>query len=361
MIRVALVGCGKIADSHVEEIQKLKNARIVGVCDLEPLMAEQLAVRYGIERYYSDFDRMLDDQKPDVVHVTSPPQSHLLLATRAMDAGCHVYVEKPLTLNYRDSKILVDHAVHSKKKLTIGYEYNFDPPARLMRKLLAEGILGEPVHVESCYGYNLFDPAFGAVILKDENHWVHKLPGKLFHNNIDHLLNKIAEFVSDDHPMVRAFSYRRREAIHNETIDALPDELRIMICGRHVSAYGTFSSHARPRGHFLRVYGTKNSLSVDYVSRTVILESCPKLPTAVGRLLASFEQAWQYFREGSRNVVHFAKSEYHLFAGFNFLISAFYDSIINDSPPPVSYRDILWVSAMMDEVFVQLNQPEVRG
>jgi hypothetical protein len=175
------------------------------------------------------------------------------------------------------------------------------------------------------------------------------------------LLNKIAEFVSDERPIVRAFSYRRRDAVHNETIDAMPDELRVMICGKRVSAYGTFSSHARPVGHFLRVYGTKNSLSVDYVSRTVILDSCPKLPTAVGRLLVSFEQAWQFFRQGSINVARFAKSEYHFSAGLNFLISAFYDSIINDSPPPVSYRDILWVSAMMDEIFAQLNQPEVRG
>jgi predicted dehydrogenase len=64
--QVALVGCGKAAENHVREIQKLAGASLVAVCDLEPLMAEQLAMRYGIRKHFSDVDAMLDSERPDV-------------------------------------------------------------------------------------------------------------------------------------------------------------------------------------------------------------------------------------------------------------------------------------------------------
>ncbi|SRR6266403_1199374 len=358
MLKVAIVGCGKIADGHVEEIQKQSNAHIVGVCDQEPLMAEQIAVRYGLGAYFANFDRLLDEARPDVVHITTPPQSHLPLAVKAMDAGCHVYVEKPLALNAADSRILLDHATRTGKKMTVGYSAYYDPPARMMRALAAQGVLGEPVHVESFLGYSLAG-VFGKAVLADRGHWVHQLPGKLFQNNLDHILYKIAEFVTDEHPLVKTFGYRRRSATGDEVVDSMPDELRVIIGGAKVSGYGTFSSHAKPVGHFLRVYGTRNTIHVNYVTRTVTLDPDPKLPSAIGRILPAFGQAWEYFREGSRNVLRFARSEYSFFAGMNYLISAFYASIQKDEPLPIPYGEMLRVAETMDQIFAQMAETPI--
>src|SRR6185436_16682911 len=171
-LKILIIGCGKIADGHVEEIQKMPElARVVAACDLEPIMAEQIASRYGIPSHGTDFTKLLAEHKPDVVHITTPPSSHLPLAVQAIDAGCHVYVEKPLTLNHADSKKLVAHAEKAKKKLSIGYTYLFDPPALDMRELIRGGVIGDVVHVESFFGYNL-DGGFGKAILADPNHWV---------------------------------------------------------------------------------------------------------------------------------------------------------------------------------------------
>lgn len=355
-LKVALVGCGKIADGHVEEIQKMPaKARVVAVCDLEGLMAEQVAVRYGVPKHYDDFARMLAREAPDVVHVTTPPGAHLPLAMQAIDAGCHVYVEKPLTLNAGDSERLVAHATQAEKKITVGYSYLFDPPALAMRELIAQGVLGDPVHVESFYGYNLAGP-FGAAILGDSGHWVHRLPGKLFQNNIDHVLYKALEFLPDEAPKIQALATIRRRERFGDVRDEMPDELRVMIQGDQTSVYGTFSSHIRPTGNFARIYGTKNTLHVDYVNRTVTVEAAPKLPSAIGRLLPAFQEGWQYVQEGRRNIQRFARSDFHFFAGLNQLISLFYDSILSDTPAPIPYRDILRVSAMMDEIFRQIMQ-----
>ncbi len=353
-LKVAVVGCGQIADGHISEIGKLDNAEVTALCDREPLMAEQAAVRHDIHRHYSDFGELLEKEKPDVVHITTPPHSHLSLAKQAMDAGCHVYVEKPLTPRYEETVALIDYAEQKGKKLTIGHTYYFDPPALELRELMAKGILGDPVHVESFYGYNLAGP-FGKAIMGDGKHWVHRLPGKLFHNNIDHLLNKVIEFVEDDRPMVIAHGEIRRTTRFGDIRDTMPDELRVMIQGETTSAYATFSSHVKPTAHFMRLYGTKNIAHADFVARTLVLEREPTLPSALGRLLPAFGMAKQYRKAGWRNVHRFLRSQFHFFSGMNELISRFYASILEDKAPPIPYRDILRLAWIMEEIFRQLD------
>jgi len=355
-LKVAIVGCGKIADGHVEEIQKLGTARLVAVCDRELLMAEQLAVRYHIGSHYDDLERMLAAERPDVVHITTPPESHVALAMTALNAGCHIFVEKPLASHHADAQKLVGAVETSGKKLAIGYTYRFDPAALAVREMIGKGLLGDIVHVESYYGYDLAG-AYGKSLLGSPTHWVHRLPGKLFQNNTDHMLERIVEYVPDDFPTVRALGYRREQATYGDIRDDLLDELRVMILGEATSAYATFCSHARPVGHFARIYGTKNTAHVDYVSRTVTWDPSPKFPSALGRVFPPFAESWQCFKAGSKNVLRFAKSDFHFFSGLNRLIVLFYESIIRDLKPPVPYRDILRVSRMTDEIIAQVFGP----
>jgi predicted dehydrogenase len=351
VLRVALVGCGKAAENHAREIQKLAGAAIVAVCDLEPLMAEQLALRYGIRRHFSDVDAMLDAERPDVVHIATPPQSHLPLAVKALEAGSHVFVEKPLALNFADAQTLVTHAIARNRKLTIGYGFYFDPIARTMRQLVADGVLGDPVHIESFLGYSLTG-TFGSCVFADSEHWVHQLPGKLIHNVIDHLLNKVTEFMSD-RATVHARSWQRDGP---QSPCDLPNELRLMLFDGDRSAFATFTSHAQPLAHFMNIYGTKNTARLDFEIGTITLTSASALPGAFGRLSRTFGQGAQYFRQGTRNVIRFARSEYHTLAGLNFLIDAFYESIRRDGPVPVPYEDMLKVAALTETVFAQVRE-----
>jgi predicted dehydrogenase len=354
-LKIAIVGCGKIADGHVEEIKKTPGAALTAVCDIEPIMAEQLAVRYGIDRRYSNFDEMLDREAPDVVHITTPPQAHAALATRAMDAGCHVYLEKPLAPDAAGARQIVEHAIRTGRKMTINYWPNFDPPALELKQLQTNGVLGDVVHVESHFGYALTGD-FGTALLGDSGHWVHKLPGKLFHNVLDHIVNKIMLFVSDARPRVLVHAYRRRAFSGNPTLDNLYDELRFIVGGEKVSGYGTFCAHALPVGHHLRVYGTRNTAHVDYRTRTVTLESEQTVPSALGRLFPAFAQGRQYMRAGMRNVRRFARSEFHYFSGMHTLIGEFYRSVREGGPAPIEYSEILRTAEVMDGIIAQVNQ-----
>jgi predicted dehydrogenase len=352
MLNIGIVGCGKIADGHVEEIQKLGCARVLAVCDLEPILAEQLAVRYSVPHQYTDFDRMLSDHRLDVIHIATPPHSHLALAQKAAGAGCHVFLEKPLALNAAVGQSLIDSVRRCDRKMTINYWYNFEAPALALKEFVEAGKLGEPVHIESYYGYDLAG-GFGHALLCDDRHWVHQLPGKLFQNIIDHAINKITPFLPDGPLEIIARAYRRRPPKDDRT-DGVLDELRVMIFAGGISAYITFSSHARPVGHFMRVYGTKNTAHIDFALRTMSVEEKQNVPSALGRLLPPFRSTWQSLRQATHNARDFAGSRFQFFAGMSQLLSHFYESILHDTPVPIPYPEILRVSHIMDEISAQV-------
>jgi predicted dehydrogenase len=354
-LKVAVVGCGKIADAHVEEIAKLANAGVVAVCDRELLMAEQLAARYGIARHFDDVDAMLEACRPDVVHITTPPQSHAPLARRALDAGCHVYVEKPFTVDRDEAVALLAHARAAGRKVTVGHSFAFDPLMVALRRLREEDLLGEAVHVESTLGYNLSGP-FGAVLLGDATHWIHALPGKLFQNNVDHVLHKIEEFIPEDRPWLRALGLRRRPSTFGDARDALLDEMRVVMRGERATAYATFSAHAVPVKHVLRVYGTRNTVTADFTARALVLDHADRLPSAIGRLLPAFAISREYAREGFRNVWRFARADFQFLAGMNELFRRFYASILEDGDAPIAEATILRIAGWMDEIFAQLER-----
>jgi predicted dehydrogenase len=352
MLNVGIVGCGKIADSHIEEIQKLGCARVLAVCDLEPILAEQFALRFSVPKWYADFDRMLFENRLDVVHIATPPDSHLTLARKSAEAGCHIFLEKPLALNSADGRRLIECLKQTGRKMTINYWYNFESHALALKEYIAKGELGDPVHIESYYGYNL-EGQFGQALYSDERHWVHQLQGKLFQNVVDHAINKITPFLPDENLEVIARAYRRRQ-LADDCTDEVLDELRVMILGRTVSAYVTFCSHARPVGHFMRVYGTRNTAHLDYAFRTMLIEETQTVPSAFGRLLPPFKFSWQSLQQATHNAREVAGSRFHFFAGLNRLLSLFYESVLRDSPVPIPYAEILRVSQIMDKITAQV-------
>ena len=118
MLRVAIVGCGKIADAHASQIRRIPGCEIVGVCDSEPLMARQLFERFPVGAHFSDVNALIAEARPQVVHITTPPASHFDLARRCLERGCHVYVEKPFTLHAADAERLIALANRQGLKLT---------------------------------------------------------------------------------------------------------------------------------------------------------------------------------------------------------------------------------------------------
>src|SRR5947207_5325152 len=142
MLRVAIVGCGKIADQHIQTISRIADCRIVSLCDRELLMAKQLGERFGVLECFSDSQEMLRATTPDVVHITTPPQNHFSLARQCLEFGSHVYLEKPFTVTADDAQSLIRMAENCGLKLTVGHNGQFTLEMLEMRRLAQGGLLG---------------------------------------------------------------------------------------------------------------------------------------------------------------------------------------------------------------------------
>ena len=122
-----------------------------------------------------------------------------------------------------------------------------------------------------------------------------------------------------------------------------------------MTGYGTISAHARPVGHFLRLYGTRGTVHADFRLRTAVADAEQTVPSALGRLLPALRQGLDYLRAARANVWRFTKSDFHYFAGMRRLMTEFYRSIRDDLPPPIEYALILRTTELMDRIIVATN------
>ncbi len=263
MLKVAIVGCGKIADSHASQIRRIKGCEIVGVCDREPLMARQIYERFPIKQYFGDLRELLSEARPDVVHVTTPPESHFDIAKFCIEQGCHVYVEKPFTVCEDEAQALIAMANERNLKITAGHDDQFGHAARRMRALVQGGFLGDgPVHMESVYCYELGGSSYAGALLGDKRHWVRRLPGKLLQNIISHGIARIAEHLTTDSPRIIAHGFIS-PFLKSTGESEIIDELRVIISEEErATAYFTFSSQMRPSLRALHFPGCVRTAAV---------------------------------------------------------------------------------------------------
>jgi predicted dehydrogenase len=356
MLKIAIVGCGKIADAHAAQIQRIKGCEIVGVCDVEPLMAKQLYERFPVKRYFTDPKGLVDTARPDVVHITTPGDSHFEIAKFCLEQGCHVYVEKPFTLNAEQAERLLVLADTKRVKLTVGHSDQFSHVARRMRALVHSGYLGgTPVHMESCYAYNLGDASYARALLGNKQHWVRRLPGKLLQNVISHGIARIAEFLTSDEPHVIAYGFV--SSLLKQTSESeIVDELRVIISEEErTTAYFTFSSQMNPAIHQFRIYGPKNGLILDQDHEILLRLRGQKFKSYADMFIPPALFAKQHLGNLVTNVGLFLGRDFHMDSGMKYLIEAFYRSIREDGPEPIPYREILLTARIMDTIFEQVS------
>ncbi len=356
MLKVAIVGCGKIADSHASQIQRIKECEIVGVCDREPLMARQLSERFPVKRYFGDLEALLREARPEVVHITTPPQSHFPIAKLCLESGCHVYVEKPFTVDEAEARELIALANERRLKLTAGHDDQFTHAARRMRALIEGGYLGGgPLHMESHYCYELGQTAYAGALLGDKQHWVRRLPGKLLQNVISHGIARIAEHLASDSPQVLAYGFVS-PFLKRLGEDEIVDELRVILCEEErTTAYFTFSTEMRPAIHQFRIYGAKNGLLLDQDQETVIKLRGTRFKSYLEKFVSPVMMAKQQLGNAATNVRSFLARDFHMKSGMKYLIESFYRSILQDTPVPIPYREILLTAQIMDSIFTQLD------
>ncbi len=361
MIKVGIIGCGRIADQHADEIQKISGCRIVGLCDKEELMAKQMAERFGIRYFCNDVKEFLRVASPDVVHITTPPDSHLELGETCLNAGCSVFFEKPFALNSAEVFRIIRLADENKLKITVGHNRQFSPVAVKMRDLINREFLGgHPVHLESIWCYSYSDAGYAKALLGDKDHWVRRLPGKMLHNIISHGVSRVAEYLQSPSPGVMAYGFTS-ETLKNNGENDIIDELRAIIYDANsTTAYFTFSTQMNPAIHQFRVYGPKRSLIADDLHQTIITVE-DNYKSYLNHFIPPILDARQYLRNSFGNMKRFIKRDWHYEQGRKTLIEIFYQAVSGKGPLPIPYREIYLTSKIMDNIFDQINAVQKKG
>ena len=126
-IKVLVVGVGRMGQSHATAYQELDGFELVGLMSRSLRGRNDLPASFeGVPRF-EDFEEALAKTKPDAVSINSWPDSHAAYALRAFDAGCHVFMEKPIATNAADAEKIVRRAAETKRKLVIGYILRVHP------------------------------------------------------------------------------------------------------------------------------------------------------------------------------------------------------------------------------------------
>jgi predicted dehydrogenase len=152
LLRIGVLGAGPIAQAaHFESCRKARNAELYAICDLAGDLVQEMAAIHHPRAIYLDYDEMLADPQVEAVIVATADQFHAAMASKALAAGKHVLVEKPLTVSVEEAEALHQEVRQSGLALQVGTMRRFDPGIAFARQFI-QAELGEILALKAWYG-----------------------------------------------------------------------------------------------------------------------------------------------------------------------------------------------------------------
>lgn len=148
-VRWGFIGCGDVAEKKSgPAFNQCEGSEIVAVMSRTPDRARKYAARHGIDRWYTDAQKLIDDPHVNAVYVATPPSSHATFAIMAMNAGKPVYVEKPLASTYDDCIRIKHVSEHTGMPCFCAYYRRELPYFLKVKEILRSGTIGDIINVQ---------------------------------------------------------------------------------------------------------------------------------------------------------------------------------------------------------------------
>lgn len=148
-VQVAVIGVGAFGESHVVGYQSLPYVRVAAVCDTNAQRAQEIAARYAIPEWYTDYTALLRETRLDAVSVCASEEHHLAPTLASIRAHKHVLVEKPMATRVHEAQTMIDAARQEQVFLMPGHILRFETRHALVKERIAAGELGEVVAVSA--------------------------------------------------------------------------------------------------------------------------------------------------------------------------------------------------------------------
>ena len=189
-IRVLIQGTGFAGQGHAEAFRSV-GAEVVGIVGRTPSVVQQVAQDLAIPYAGTDWQQALIECKPDVVSIATPGGAHKEAIQQAIEFGCHVFSDKPMTESGESAKKLYELALEKNVKTAFAASFRYMPDVIHAKRLVAAGAIGEPLEVECISHFNLErDIPFG---------WSHRKEdgGGRLNNNFTHKLSIVTSIIGE--------------------------------------------------------------------------------------------------------------------------------------------------------------------
>lgn len=249
-----LVGCGRIAQRHAENIKKYGN--LAAVCDIKQTAAIEFAEKYDT-RYYFALDEMLQKEKnADVVSICTPNGLHPEHAIKALIAGKHVVCEKPMALTVTDCGKMITSAEKANKRLFIVKQNRFNPPVIKIKEIIDDGRLGKINSIQlNCFWNRNSD-------YYRESDWkgTKEMDGGILFTQFSHFIDLVYWMIGD---VKKVYSFIKNYA-HQEIIEFEDTGVAIVefFSGTVGTINFTINSHKKNMEGSLCIFGDKGTVKI---------------------------------------------------------------------------------------------------
>lgn len=283
-IRIAIVGTGGMAVSHVEAYQKNENVKIVAGLDMSSTLVNEFCDKWNIENRFTSLDDLLKWGEFDAVSNVTPDKVHYATTLQILRSDKHVLCEKPLATSYDEAKEMADLADEKGLINMVNLSYRDVPAVQKAAQMVADGAIGDIKHFEASYLQSwLTQPAWGD--WKTESQWLWRLSSKHGSKGVlgdvgIHILD-FATYIAGEMPKemnckLHTFDKAPNNQIGEYLLDA--NDSFVMHMQLENNALGTISATRFASGHHndlrLRIYGDKGGLEVLFEDKVSKLNAC---------------------------------------------------------------------------------------
>lgn len=340
-LRVAIVGAGRMGMEHAATLARLADsASVVAVVDPDERARDRMQRLVPSARSFVTADALFSDRSacPEVVHVcTAPPETHEVIARRALEAGCHIYVEKPFSDTMETAGEILALAHAASLKVCAGHQLLFHDVALRTTRLLES--LGTIVHVESYFAFKpIRTDADGGRRISTEEQLFDVLP---------HPTCLLLDFLQRVEP-AHAMELETLEVGKAGTVHAVlrRGSLRGVLC---VTVTG------RPVESIVRIVGSNGRLQADFMRGTLQRLLGPGT-SVIDKSLDPFRWSWQMAGGTARALAARAVGRDGGYGGLKRIFEEFYRSILENKPCPVSPESLMETSKVGDALREALDR-----
>ncbi len=335
--RAGMVGAGNICEFHVAAVKKLApDIELVGVCDLDQERARANAEKWGTTAYAS-LDALVA-AGANVIHVLTPPASHAKIAMQALEKGCHVLIEKPISEDADEARRVGELARKKGLTVTVNHSLLYDPQVKRALDAVKAGALGQIVSVDILRGSE-YPPYEGGPLPP----W-YRDAGYPFRDIGVHCLYLIQELLGPIEDVDA--SWRSLGGDPNLAFD----EWRAMVRCRRGLGQFQLTWNTKPLQSQLIIHGTKGVLRVDLFAMFHGKRASTPLPKAAERLVNAFADSIQPLIDVPINVYKFVRKEVQAYQGLRDLVADFYRRLAAGEEAPVSVEDAAAVVHWVEKV-----------